>query len=191
MARGSNSNDPRQTFFIETVRMRNLGAVPPAPQRNTLELYFREKVLYRLDDNGVETPIGGFGSSASPGFTWGRWDTVTASLATADAEAGEYLLNDGVPSNRSGRLVPFNRPTIKRILLVVTEDITGVPASFNVQEHNGVTFTDLVTVSIPVGQKVATHSVNVAVTSGRQLAVRLVAGVAINPVVGIILDGLY
>lgn len=190
MARGT-GRDERQTFTIDSVRLKNLGDVPPAPQRGSLELYFREKVLFRLEDNGVETPIGGFGSSASPGFTWGRTNDVSVPYSVAvDSEEGLYLLNDGVPSNRSGRLVPFNRPTIKRILLVV-EDPVGGAVQFTVQEHNSLTFTDLVTVSLTAGQTSATHSVNVPVTSGRQLAVKVVSGSCKNPVVGIILDGLY
>jgi len=193
VARGG-QRDSREIFFINSLRFRNLGDTPQAPQFGTLDLYFREKVLFRLEDNGVETPIGGFGASASPGFTWGRVKKVslpTPSIIPANSEEGEYLLNDGVPSNRSGRLVPFNRPTIRRILLVAEENIVTNPAVFTVQEHNGVTFTDLTSVSLPVGQLTATHTLNVAITSGRQLAVKLVSGECKNPVIGIILDGLY
>jgi len=188
MARGG-QRDSRETFFINSQRFKNLGETPQAPQLGTLELYFREKVLYRLEDNGVETPIGGFGSSASPGFTWGRYAQVDATDSSPHSPNGEYLLNDGVPSNNSGRLVPFVRPIIKRVLLVRQD--TGAEVKFRVQEHNGVNYKDLTEVGIPAGARTATHSLSIVVTSGRQLAVKIVEGSALRPIVGVILDGLY
>lgn len=177
MPRGG-QRDLRETFLVDTLRLRNKGEPPPAPQKGALELYFKEKILYRMEDNGVETPIGGFGASASPGFTWGRKGTVGT---------GAYLMNDDVPSNVTGRLVTFARPVIKKILVtngsVSTFDIT-------VQEHDGVTYTNLATISV-VADREAVASLSVPVTSGMQLAVQVTAGTADNPVVGIILDGLY
>lgn len=175
MPRGGN-RDNRETFVVDTLRLRNKGEVPPAPQRGAIELYFRERVAYWLDENGVEHPFGGFGLSASPGFTWGR---------KGNANPGTYLQNDDVPSNVTGRLVTFQNPVIRKILVT-----NGAISTFSiiVQQHDGVTYTDLTTVTVTADREVVAD-VNVPVTSGMQLAIKVSSGQANNPVVGIILDG--
>lgn len=175
MPRGG-QRDGRETFNVDSLRLRNKGEVPPAPQRGSIELYFRERVAYWLDEDGVEHPFGGFGLSASPGFTWGRKGTVNS---------GTYLQNDDVPSNVTGRLVTFLNPSIKKILVT-----NGAISTFTitVQEHDGVTFTNLTTVTTTADRETVAD-VNVPVTSGKQLAIKVTSGSANNPVVGIILDG--
>ena len=179
MPRGG-SQDGRETFVVDTPRLRNKGEVPPAPPAGGFEFYFREFKPYYLDEKGIEYPFGGLslGFSASPGFTWGRKGTVGI---------GTYLQNDDVPSNVTGRLIAFSDPVIRKILIT-----NGAVSTFTltIQEHDGVTYTDLTTVTVTADRE-SVANVNVPVTSGKQLAVKLTAGSANNPVVGIILDGLY
>lgn len=182
MPRGG-SRDSRETFIVDTLRLRNKGEVPPAPPAGGYEFYFREFIPYYLDEKGIEHPFGGLslGFAASPGFTWGRKNNV---------HVGQYLQNDDVPSNVTGRLITFDSPTIRKILITAGANV-GSDATFIVQEHDGTTFIDLTTATILSGNRTAVANVNVPVTSGKQLAVKVSAGTVNNPVVGIVLDGLY
>lgn len=179
MPRGG-SRDPRETFVVDTLRLQNKHAVPPAPHAGSFEFYFRNIKPYYLDEYGVEHQFAtlGLGVAASPGFTWGRKGT---------ANVGTYLQNDDVPSNVTGRLITFTDPVIRKILVT-----NGAVNTFTitVQEHDGVTYTNLTTVTVTADRE-AVANVNVPVTSGKQLAVKITAGTANNPVVGIILDGSY
>jgi hypothetical protein len=177
MAKGG-QRDSRETFVVDTLRLRNKGKVPTAPQAGAIEFYFRDRIAYWLDEDGVEHAFGGFGTSASPGFTWGRSGTVGT---------GVYLLNDNVPSNVSGRVVALTQPTIRKIL--VTNGSVGT-FTLTIQEHDGVTYTNLTSVSLS-SQRTATFSVEIPVTTGKQLAIKVTSGSADNPVVGVILDGNY
>ncbi len=179
MARGG-SRDARETFVVDTLRLQNKSSVPPAPNAGAFEFYFRNIKPYYLDEYGVEHEFAtlGLGVAASPGFTWGRKGTV---------DPGTYLQNDDVPSNVTGRLVTFTDPTIRKILVT-----NGSVSTFTlqIQEHDGVTYTNLTTVTVTAARG-SVANVTVPVTSGKQLAVKLISGQANNPVVGIILDGSY
>jgi hypothetical protein len=178
MPRGGN-RDNRETFVVDTLRLRNKGEVPQAPNKGAVDFYFRERVAYWMDEFGVEHPFGGFGMSASPGFTWGRKGNINSASAVA------YLLNDDVPSNITGRIVLLQDAIIRQILIT-----NGAASTFNVtvEEHDGVTYTSLITVSV-VADRDTAAVVNVPVTTGKQLAVRISSGSANNPVVGLILNG--
>lgn len=179
MPRGGN-RDARETFVVDTLRLQNKAKVPPAPNKGAFEFYFREFRPYYLDDAGVEHAFAalGIGFAASPGFTWGRKGNVLP---------GTYLQNDDVPSNVTGRLIAFDAPVIRKILVT-----NGAISTFTitVQEHDGVTYTNLTSVTITADREMVAD-VNVPVTPGKQLAVVLDAGSASNPVVGVILDGAY
>jgi hypothetical protein len=177
MPRGGN-RDSRETFVVDTLRLRDKGSVPPAPNKGAIEFYCRQQNIYWLDDQGVEHQFGGVGVSASPGFTWGR---------TGSVGVGAYLLNDEVPSNVTGRVITFADPVIRKILVT-----NGAVSTFTItiQEHDGTTYTDLTTVSL-TAQRETTATVNVPITSGKQLAIKVSSGLANNPVVGIILDGVF
>ena len=176
MPRGGQRDD-REVYVVDSLRLRNKGQVPPAPPKGALEFYFREDIAYWLDENGIEHPFGGFGASASPGFTWGRKGSAV--------DTGAYLLNDDVPSNVTGRVITFTDARVIKILVT-----NGAVGTFNltIQEHDGVTYNNLVTVGL-TAQRSAAFTVNVPVTSGKQLAVKITSGQANNPVVGVLLDG--
>lgn len=101
-------------------------------------------------------------TSASPGFSFGRSGNVTKSA---------YLLNESVPSNISGRYVYINNAAIKRVF--VSTQLSGT-YKFGVYSHDGnevnITLLGTVTVTSAVG---GVFSVNWAVATGKQLAVRV------------------
>jgi hypothetical protein len=152
-----------------------------APQKNTLELYFKEKVLYKMEDNGVETPIGGWGASAAPGWTWGFHGT---------AVANRWLYNDEVPSSATGRVLQFSRPILRKVLVNCVSSSGTCELSLRTHDGNVVNDAEILRVVLNgVTEKV--QNVNIPLTSGKQLAVKVVQGECQHPVVGIFLDGLY
>lgn len=91
------------------------------------------------------------GSSASPGFTFGRSGTLPK---------GTYLLNDTVPSNIAGRVVTVNG-YIKTIFIAQRNNTAF---SLSIQTRIGSVFTTIHTVNIPAIRKyVATMSVSVSI----------------------------
>jgi hypothetical protein len=179
LARGF-GKDPREAFAIDRLRFK-LRAEDPnvAPPKNHCELYFKDAALWKIDGGtGQTSPIGGLGVSASPGFTWGK---------SGNVNTNQYLDNDGVQSNRTGRLVVFDSPVIRQVLVANenanTFDIT-------IQEHDGAVFTDLVTISLSA-QRNKSESFSMPITTGKELAVKVSSGSCKNPVVGVILDGVF
>jgi hypothetical protein len=116
------------------------------------------------------------GTTASPGYSFGR---------SGNVGSGSYLLNETVPSNIAGRPVYLTTAKITDIS-VSSEQVD----TFNVriEEHNGVTFTTLTTVSI-VAARSGIFSVNIPVTTGKMIAVKISSGSAKNPVVTVQLKG--
>lgn len=177
--------DKRETFSYDTVRLKNKNKGPHAPQKGTLELYFKEKILYKMEDNGVETPIGGFGASASPGFTWGLEGL---------AEIGDFLKNDTVPSSRTGRLIDFTQATLRKITVNRTNTAAcrvriiahdgGADITLGTPNFDGVALVDLGSLLEKV------QNTSIPIESGKQIAVYVESGQADNLVVGLLFDGL-
>jgi hypothetical protein len=114
--------------------------------------------------------------SASPGFSWG---------ANGNQGAGTYLQNDGVPSNRSGKIVPLVNGTITNVF-VTSENVDTFDIC--IQSRVGAVFTDILTVSL-VAQRDKTATAAVAVTLGEELCCYVKSGSCKNPDVGIIIKG--
>lgn len=188
MARGRNPNDPREVFHIDRMRFINRQTDPSiAPERNTCEIYIKNDRLFKIRDDGVISAINATGVSASPGFTWGR-------QGRQDGANKPFLLNNEVPSNIAGRAIFFTSPTIRKVFIArgVTPGGTPFPATtFEVLEHDGTIFTSLLTISLTAGQRDKEQDFTVSVTSGKELAVKVNSGLCNNPVVGVILDGLF
>lgn len=116
--------------------------------------------------------------SASPGFTWGR---------SGNASSGTWLLNDSVPSNKSGRAIFIDDPQLSS-LFVRCESIDTF--DLEVYEHDGTVFTLITTVSIIASRAHdVTFPTPIPLTKGKELAIKLVNGSAKNPVVGCLLGG--
>jgi hypothetical protein len=114
--------------------------------------------------------------SASPGFTWGRSGNVTS---------GAYLLNDTVPSNTAGRIVPVAGGFITKIIVACELADTFTVSVF---KRVGASFTLLTSVNM-VAQRTGEFTANIAVTLGDELAVQLSTGSAKNVVVGVVIRG--
>jgi len=101
-------------------------------------------------------------TSASPGFSFGRSGSVTA---------GTYLQCESVPSNISGRWVYISNAYITRIF-VSNELVTTYKLEIYSHDGNETNLTSLGTVTV-TSSKGSAFSVNWAVDTGKQLAIRL------------------
>jgi hypothetical protein len=129
-------------------------------------------------ESAIKEVLTTVGVSASPGFSWGRSGNVIA---------GTWLQNDTVPSNKSGRTVALLNPEVTSVF-VANEDVSTF--TVDVYEHDGNEIgISLLGSSSVTATRSATFLVSYAVTSGRQLAIRIGTGSAKNPVVGLQLKG--
>ncbi len=101
-------------------------------------------------------------NAISPGWTFGRSGLINK---------GGYLLNDTVPSNVSGRPIPIDGFIVKISISVQTPG----DFSFTLEEHDGVTFTTLTSVSMVVadGRQKTFDISSVAVSINKQLSVKV------------------
>ena len=154
---------------------------------NNWDFYFKaEDIYYNNVDSGI--PVNNvkdaidylqasLESGASPGLTWGRFGNIPVN---------SYLLNDSVPSNTSGRIVPVTGAVVE-IFVSCEENAT---VDFTIQKRSGSTFTDFLTISL-TAQRIKTQSYTTSntVTKGEELAAYVSSGSAKNPVIGLILIG--
>ncbi len=116
-------------------------------------------------------------ADSTPGFSYGRQGSVSS---------GTYLQIDGVPSNLSGRIVPFETAELYKIFVVTSDDATF---DLDIQKRSGMTFTTIYTANI-VGQRVSTFAVeDVEFVLGDEICVVVSSGTANNIVVGLIIKG--
>jgi hypothetical protein len=118
------------------------------------------------------------GVAASPGFSWGR---------SGNSSSGTWMLNDSVPSSRTGRTVNLLDPVITAIS-IANEDISTF--DITIYEHDGdsINLTSLGTVSVVAARSYNTF-ISFPVTPGKQLALAVTAGSARNIVIGLQLSG--
>jgi hypothetical protein len=117
-------------------------------------------------------------SEATPGFTWG---------ASGNVNAGTYLLNDTVPSNKSGRVVPINGYI--RYAFVTVE--LAATVTFTIEKRVGASFTTLATFSLSVERKKAVDFgyAAIPVSVEDEVAIRVSSGSCKSPVVGLVVRG--
>lgn len=132
-----------------------------------------------FDATNVQEALTEIGASASPGFSWGR---------SGNASSGTWLQNDSVPSNLSGRTVAFSNPKIRRIF-TASEDVATYTLQIYEHEGNSVNLTLLTSFNVTSSRTGDSASIDIPVTSGKQLAVQVSAGSCRNIVVGVILAG--
>lgn len=117
--------------------------------------------------------------SASPGFTWGR---------SGNCPDGTWLLNDSVPSNKAGRRIFLNGAGIIKIFVSCENSSTF---DVVVYEHSG-SGSEVVVGSVSlVAQRSADFDVDLGLTTGKELSVRIENGAAQNPQVGLIITGIF
>lgn len=128
-------------------------------------------------DKGGQLP-GADSISASPGFTWGKSGNVGPSSV--------YLLNDTVPSNKAGRLVPLEDGLITEVFVAVELNAT---VTFAIEKRVGASFVELLTISLNGSERTKVNTYEVSVVKADELVCRLKSGSAKNPVIGIIIKG--
>ena len=126
----------------------------------------------------VQSAIEEVQSSASPGFGFGR---------SGNSPSGTYLQNESVASNVTGRYVYINNAVVKRVF--VGNEVSST-FTITVYAHDGnlinVVTLGSVTVTAATG---GDFTVNWAVASGKQLAIRITSGSVKNIVAGLELSG--
>lgn len=115
-------------------------------------------------------------ATVSPGFTWGRSGNTTTNT---------YLLNDTVPSNLAGRIVPFAGYIDKVYVSCENADTFTV----TIQKRSGITFTDLCSVSLTAERVKVSSPLGITLSSLDELAVKITAGSCKNPIVGLVIKG--
>jgi len=121
-------------------------------------------------------PPGSSSISASPGFTWG---------VSGNVSSGTYLLNDTVPSNRTGRLVPLYDGIISEVFVANEDSNTFTIA---IEKRSGASFIELCAVSV-TSARIKVQSFEVSVDYEDELAVKVKSGSCKNPVVGVVIKG--
>lgn len=120
--------------------------------------------------NNVQNVIEEIGTSASPGYSFGR---------AGNNNPGTYLNRPGgVPSNTTGITVGFSNPILRKVV-VATENLDTYTLNIYEHEGNSINLTLLTTVSVTLSRS-ETFNVDVTVTQGRQLAVQIASGSARN-----------
>ena len=110
-------------------------------------------------------------SAVSPGFSWGK---------SGNATNNTWLLNDTVPSNLAGRVVPVDG-TIVKIFAACQNNTTG---SIGIYSRSGATFTLLATITFS-SQRFKVDTFDVDVDAEDELAARVTSGSFKNPVIGV------
>jgi len=116
-------------------------------------------------------------TSASPGFSFGKSGNVAAN---------SYLNNETVPSNIAGRFVYISSAVITRVF-VSTQNIDTFDLNIYSHEGDEINLTLLGSVSV-VAARGGEFTVNLAVATSKQLAIRVVNGSAKNVVAGLELE---
>tara|TARA_R110000787_G_scaffold5686_9_gene20563 strand:- start:4657 stop:5190 length:534 start_codon:yes stop_codon:yes gene_type:complete len=142
-------------------------------------VFFDSSSLNEIDDDNLqdlgETLATKVGASASPGFSFGRSANVSNSW---------LLITGSVPSNKTGIPVAIVDAEIT-LISVGNENVSTF--DIEVYEHEGdqINLTLLGTVSL-VGKRTDNFAVSYAVSTGKQVAVRVVNGSGKN--VGVFLQ---
>lgn len=116
--------------------------------------------------------------SASPGFSWGD---------TGNINAGTFLLNDNVASNKTGRIVPLQNGEITQVF-VANENTNTFTVEILKRTGPG-TFSSLTTIALTAQRTKTESKAGVTVTLGDELVCKILSGSCKNPVVGVIIRG--
>lgn len=117
------------------------------------------------------------GSGASPGFSFGRSGNVSS---------GAYLLNEGVPSNITGRPINLSSGRITQVT-ISNENVNTF--TIELEEHNGVTFTSLGTFSVTSARGATYAGLDISLTPNREMSARVISGSGKNIVVTVYVKG--
>lgn len=145
---------------------------PAIPFDNSTNGFVSDNVQEAIEELGSGVAV-----SASPGFTWGK----SGSISNA------WLLNDTVPSNVAGRIVPITSGYIAEIF-VSAETVSTCTLTIYKRTDPGPVYTAITSVSLTAERiKVAASTASVA--RGDELAIKVTSGSIKNPVVGLVIKG--
>lgn len=117
------------------------------------------------------------GTGASPGFSYGRSGNVSS---------GAYLNNESVPSNITGRPVDLDNG---RIVQVSISNELSNTFTIEIEEHDGTTFTSLGTFSLTSERSKKFSDLNIPLTGGKEVSVKVSSGSAKNIIVTVYVKG--
>lgn len=117
-------------------------------------------------------------AESTPGFSFGRSGTCSA---------GTYLQIDSVPSNRAGRIVPFEAAFLANVFIVCENNSTF---TIEIQKRVGNTFTTVHTSTVTSARKFTEIVENVEFVLGDEVCLKIGSGSCSNVIVGLIIKGL-
>lgn len=117
------------------------------------------------------------GTGASPGFSFGRSGNVSS---------GAYLLNEGVPSNTTGRPIDLDSGRITQVSISNENSNTF---TIELEEHDGVTYTSLGTFALTAERSKAFQGLNIPITTGKEMAAKVLSGSCKNVIVTVYVKG--
>jgi hypothetical protein len=113
-------------------------------------------------------------TTLSTGFTWGRSGNVNTNT---------YLINDSVPSNIAGRIVPVNTGKIVQVLVSSQNADTFTVL---IQKRSGVSFINLGSFSVSAS-RLASFTATIPVALNDELVLKLSSGSCSNLVVALVI----
>lgn len=117
-------------------------------------------------------------AESTPGFSFGR---------SGVCNAGTYLQIDSVPSNLTGRIVPFETAELSKVFIVCQSDATF---TIEVQKRVGNVFTTIHTSTV-VNSRIFTEEVeDVEFVINDEICLKIGSGTCSNVIVGLIIKGL-
>lgn len=116
--------------------------------------------------------------TSSPGFSFGRSGTTNA---------GTYLQVDTVPTNKAGRIVPFETSELSNIFVSCENESTF---SIEIQKRVANVFTTVYTFNVTSARVATIEITDVPFTLGDEIAVKVGSGSVQNIVVGLLVKGI-
>ena len=124
------------------------------------------QIFFRVSKTGI--------TAIAPPYTWGK---------SGNNSSGTYLLNDTVPSNITGRVIPTSG--VLYSLSVACEDSTT--GDIKLQKRSGASFSDLATISLSSERVKTTYYTGVSISKDDELCMVISSGSFKNLVVSMIM----
>jgi hypothetical protein len=115
-------------------------------------------------------------TSASPGYTWGKGGS---------AGRREWLYNENVECNKTGRVVPFSNAVLLYLFVSNSQSVT---CTIRLYEHQGGSKTVLASISL-TNQRSKSQAYSVSITKDYELCARVWTGDCKDVIVGAIISG--
>lgn len=117
-------------------------------------------------------------AESTPGFSFGR---------SGACASGTYLQIDSVPSNKAGRVVPFETAELSNVFIVCQDVATF---TIEIQTRVGNVFTTIHTSTVTSSRKFTEAVEDVEFTLGDEVCIKIGSGTCSNIIVGLIIKGI-